>query len=237
MIAQLRKEIQKAADPRKATFVARFFKTDPGDYGEGDVFIGLTVPQCRKIVAAYHDLSLEEIGQLLQSKIHEERLIALLLLVHQFQKGDQSQKKDIYTFYLAHTKFINNWDLVDLSADKIVGEYLFSQSVIASEAKQSHREGIATSSLTPRNDDILVILAQSDSLWERRIAMIATYAFIKNGESDLTFKIADILLHDSHDLIQKAVGWMLRESLKRTRRSISQTKISQDAAYHAAICY
>lgn len=91
--------------------------------------------------------------------------------------------------------------------------------------------------MTPRNDDILVILAQSDSLWERRIAMIATYAFIKNGESDLTFKIADILLHDSHDLIQKAVGWMLRESLKRTRRSISQTKISQDAAYHAAICY
>lgn len=197
MLKQIRTEIQKFARPDKAAFVARFFKTGVGEYGEGDVFLGLTVPQSRKIATFYKDLPLADIEKLLASKIHEERLIALLLLVQRFQKGDGLTKKEVYAFYLAHTQYINNWDLVDLSADKIVGEYLFFQSVIASK------------------DDALVKLASSQNIWKRRISIISTYAFIKHGNSAQTLQIAAILVHDTHDLIQKAVGWMLREVGKR----------------------
>lgn len=205
----------------KGLFLMRFFKTGKGQYGEGDVFYGLTVPQSRKIVAKYKTLPISDVEKLLTSKVHEERLIALLLLVEQFGKADDATKKTIFDFYLSHTKWINNWDLVDLSADKIVGEYLY---VIASEARQSHTNGIASSPLASRNDEgILQLLAKSKLLWDRRIAIIATFAFIKRGVSKDTFAIADILLTDKHDLIQKAVGWMLREVGKRVSEKDEET--------------
>lgn len=200
MLIKLREDMRELSDPQRAQVVAGFFKTGKGHYGEGDVFCGLSVPQSRRIAAKYKDLSLDDIKLLLESEIHEERLIALVILVHNFSKGNESQKKEIYDFYLSHTKHINNWDLVDLSADKIVGEYLYSSSPPAG--------GL-------RSKEILSKLAHSENLWEKRIAMIATFAFIKHGESDYTFMIADILIADPHDLIQKAVGWMLREVGKR----------------------
>jgi 3-methyladenine DNA glycosylase AlkD len=164
-------------------------------------FLGITVPKSRLIAKTYSDLPFNELDILLRSKYHEERLIALLILVEQFAKADDFIRKKIYDFYIHHTVSINNWDLVDLSADKIVGQYVFS---------------------TPKDKDILKKLAKSENLWERRIAMIATYHFIKNGKSDEALQIADILLHDHHDLIQKAVGWMLREVGKRCGEEIEE---------------
>ncbi len=193
-LEELHKEVQKQGNEERAKNLARFFKTGKGDYGEGDIFAGLTVPQSRVIATKFKDLSLSDIEKLLMSKIHEERLIALLLLVHKFTKGSEEKQKEIFDFYLAHTKYINNWDLVDLSAGYIVGGYI-----------HSHKE----------LEKVLHKLAVSTSIWERRLAIIATFAYIKEGEYELTLKIADILLHDSHDLIQKAVGWLLREVGKR----------------------
>jgi len=185
----VQKEIHNRANPEKAQLFQRFFKTGKGEYGEGDMFVGLTVPQSRKIAQQYIALTLPELQTLLQSKIHEERLIALLILIHNFEKKDEKVRKQIYNLYLSHTKYINNWDLVDLSAPKIVGAYLLDK---------------------PRT--ILYKLAKSNSLWERRIAVIATLIFIvKRKENTDTFAIAEILLNDTHDLIHKAVGWMLRE--------------------------
>lgn len=189
---ELQKELKHLSDPQKAKILQRFFKTGEGEYGEGDIFLGIKVPESRKIAIKYNGLSFDDIKKLLQSKIHEQRLIALLILVHNFEKGDQNDKEKIYKYYLLNTKYINNWDLVDLSADKIVGSYL-----------------------TDKPRSVLFKLAKSDNIWERRIAMISTYQFIKNKEYEDTFKIAEILLHDKHDLIQKAVGWMLREVGKR----------------------
>lgn len=193
MLQNLREEIRNAGSPERAKVSAWFFKTGKGQYGEGDVFVGITVPDQRKIAVRYKTLPLKDIETLLKSKIHEERLIALLILVSRFTKAADSEQKAIFDFYLAHTKYINNWDLVDLSADKIVGEYL-----------------------KERDRSVLLKLARSDLLWEKRIAMISTYQFIKDlKEYKETFAVADILLHDKHDLIQKAVGWMLREVGKR----------------------
>lgn len=199
MLDRLRKDIQKQSSPQKAKANAWFFKTGKGEYGEGDMFVGLTVPQMRKLVLQYRSLSLSEIEDLLRSKIHEERLIALFILVQNFNIGNEKTQKTIYDFYLSHTKFINNWDLVDSSAHKIVGEYLISR---------------------PRA--ILYTLAKSDSLWERRISIIATAAFISSGDPKDTLKISKLLLNDKHDLIHKAVGWMLREVGKRCSREILQ---------------
>lgn len=196
MLNKLKKEIRKAANPVVAQVMQRFFKTGKGQYGEGDVFLGLKVPQSRLIAKKYIDLSLSDIKKLLSSKIHEERLIALLILVDKFSKGDKREKDTIVQFYLRSTRYINNWDLVDLSADKIVGAYLRDR---------------------PRN--ILQKLARSQDIWERRIAMIATFNFIKNGELSDALKIAAMLLRDKHDLIHKAVGWMLREIGKRSRET------------------
>lgn len=190
----MKNDIQQIADPEKGKFLQRFFKTGKGEYAEGDVFLGLTVPQSRVIARKYKDLPLAECVKLLQSRLHEERLIALFILVLQFTKGDVVKKKELYNLYLSHTAYINNWDLVDSSADKIVGEYLFQ---------------------TNASTDILVQLAHSESLWERRIAIIATFAFIKHGSADETLMIAPLLLTDKHDLIHKAVGWMLREMGKK----------------------
>lgn len=204
--SQLLKEIRRQASPQRAQVSARFFKTKKGDYGEGDIFIGLTVPQCRKLVAEFSSLALTDIKRLLASKIHEERMIGLLILVRQFEKGSEKEKTTIYNFYLKHTRFVNNWDLVDLSADKIVGAYLFKKPLA-----------------------ILDKLVVSNNLWERRIAIIATFAFIKKGEYKPTLKIALKLLSDKHDLIQKAVGWMLREVGKKCSRPILVMFLQQHA--------
>ncbi len=189
----LRRAMQAVATLARALVSQRFFKTGKGQYGEGDVFIGITVPDCREIARSFSDLSFEDIDKLLASKIHEERLIALLILVRRFQKGDAKEQAKIFKHYLASTKRINNWDLVDLSADKIVGAYLLDK---------------------PK--DILFKLVKSKNIWERRIAIIATFYFIKNKQFDTTLAIAEELLDDTHDLIHKAVGWMLREVGKRS---------------------
>ena len=190
-LRSLRKELERLTDNKKASFLQRFFKTGKGEYGEGDIFIGLTVPQSRSLAVKYKDLSFLEILELLKSKIHEERLIALLILVHRFKKNPDEQKK-IYNFYLQNTKYINNWDLVDLSSHKIIGEYLLDK---------------------PK--DILFELARSENLWERRIAMISTFSFIRDRKFDTSLKIAEFLVKDKEDLIQKALGWMLREIGKK----------------------
>lgn len=189
----LRKELNKAKNPAKAKIFQRFFKTGKGEYGEGDVFLGLSVPQSRTFARKYHELSYADIKKLLGSKFHEERLIALLILTRNFASGGEKLKKEIFNFYLKNARFVNNWDLVDLSADKIAGAYLFK-----------------------KDKAVLYRLARSKNLWERRIAIIATYHFIKNSEYGETLKIAKILLTDEHDLIHKAIGWMLREVGKKS---------------------
>jgi 3-methyladenine DNA glycosylase AlkD len=185
-------DIRRLADPEKAKILQRFFKTGPGQYGEGDVFAGITVPVTRKLVRKYRDISLGDAVELLQSPVHEERLLALLILVEKCRRGDDATRKRIYDLYLKNTRYINNWDLVDLSAERIVGAYL---------------DG------TDRAP--LYRLARSKSLWERRIAILATFHDIKRGIPDHTLALADVLLADRHDLLHKAVGWMLREVGKR----------------------
>lgn len=196
MLNKLKKQLKSFSSPAKAKASAWFFKTGPGQYGEGDVFIGVTVPEIRKTIKVFSTLSLSDTQKLLHSKEHEFRLAALLILVKKFEKGDEKLKKKIYELYLKNVKWINNWDLVDLSAPNIVGEYL-----------------------TTRSRTILTKLAFSKSLWEKRIAVLATYAFIKRKESKNTFHIAEILMDDPHDLIHKSVGWMLREVGKRCSES------------------
>lgn len=192
ILEEIRKELRQLADPDKAKLYQGFFKTGNGQYGEGDIFIGLTVPQTRAVAIKYSNLDIYGIQDLLNSKMHEERLMALLILTHNFQKSDEMQKYKLLSFYLKNTKQINNWDLVDLTAHKIVGSYL-----------------------EDKPKDILYQLARSNSLWERRISIISTAHFIKNGQFQDTLDIAEILLFDSHDLIHKAVGWMLREVGKK----------------------
>ena len=187
MLVNLHKDAKKLGNKDKAKTLSGFFKTGEGEYGFGDVFLGIPVPESRKLAIKYKDLNFDELAQLLRSEIHEERLIALLILVHQFQTDEMLQRR-VYEFYLKNTKFVNNWDLVDLSADKIIGVYLIDK---------------------PKT--VLYKLVKSSNLWERRIAMISTYNFIKNKEFDDTLSIAEILIADENDLIQIAVGWMLRE--------------------------
>ena len=187
-LKSLREIVKKHANPEQAKILMRFFKTGNGKYGEGDEFLGIKVPVSRKIAKQFTNLSLEEIQELLNSSIHEERLIALFILTEQFRKADAARKKIIYNFYLKNTKRVNNWDLVDLSAEKIIGAYLLDKGT-----------------------KILFKLARSKNLWERRIAIMSTFHFIKNGLYDTTLEISNILLDDEHDLIHKAVGWMLRE--------------------------
>ena len=189
---EITKRLKTLGDKDHAGVSRKFFKTGPGEYGEGDFFIGVKVPVLRKLAKEYTDLSIKEIKATLQSKYHEQRLLALLVMVAQFTKGDQNNRKDIYSLYLKNTKFINNWDLVDTSAHYIVGPYL--------EAK----------SRKP-----LYELARSESIWERRIAMMSTFHYIRNNDFTDALKIAGILLQDPEDLIHKAVGWMLREIGKR----------------------
>jgi 3-methyladenine DNA glycosylase AlkD len=191
-LEDIQKRLKKLGDKSHAAVSQRFFKTGPGEYGEGDVFIGVRAPVLRKLAAEYSDLPFEETVRLLRSNIHEERLLALLLLVRAFSKGDEVTRKSIYVTYLENTGFVNNWDLVDTSAQHIVGAYLMD-----------------------RNKAVLYRLAKSDDMWERRIAIMSTFHFIKHHQFSETLKISKMLLFDRHDLIHKATGWMLREIGKR----------------------
>jgi 3-methyladenine DNA glycosylase AlkD len=191
-IRNIQKKLQQLGSEEKAKALQKFFKTGPGEYGEGDVFIGVGVPQLRKLVKEYPDITIEESMQLLRSLIHEERMLALLILIGKYSKGNETVKKRIYKLYLQHTKFINSWDLVDSSAYHIVGNFLMDKS-----------------------KEPIYRLAKSKNLWERRIAILSTFHFIKHNNYSETLKISKILLTDEQDLIHKAVGWMLREIGKR----------------------
>ena len=193
----IQKELKKYSSSKKVEILQRFFKTNTGEYGEGDKFIGIVVPDIRKVVKQNTALSLNEIVILLHSPVHEERLCALLILVTQYKVGDIKKKKQIFQVYLKNTKYINNWDLVDLTAPNIVGAYL-----------------------RDKPKDILSKLAKSKNLWQKRIAILATFDDIYHKKSEETLKIAKILLHDKHDLIHKAVGWMLREVGKRVDEKV-----------------
>jgi len=191
---KLRKELRRHTNPEKAKILQRFFKTGSGQYGAGDIFLGITVPQQRKVAKKFSgEISIEEIGELLKSDIHEERLVALLILVDKFEKGSEDIRDLIYHFYLENASRVNNWDLVDLTAPNIVGKYL----------------------LKKRDRGVLYYLVKSKNLWERRISIVATFSFIRAGQFDDTLRISEELLSDEHDLIHKAVGWMLREVGKR----------------------
>jgi len=192
-LQEIKEDLQSYASPEKAKILQRFFKTGKGEYGEGDVFLGLKVPETRKIAEKYKELSLLDIQKLLDSKIHEHRLVGLLILVDKYEK---SNNKEIVDFYLANTKNINNWDLVDLTAHKILGHYLLD-----------------------KDRTLLYNLARSNDLWEKRISIISTFYFIKNNDFKDALKISEILLNDKHDLIHKAVGWMLREIGKRDQKA------------------
>ncbi len=192
-LAKLRRELADAGSPADAAFLQRFFRTGPGEYGAGDRFRGIRVPALRQLVRLHADLPEIDVLRLLASRYHEDRLMALLLLVHRFERGDATVRRAIYDAYLAHADRVNNWDLVDLSAPGIVGAWL-----------------LQTNDPAP-----LGVLAASGSLWQRRIAMVATYAFIRAGQTKVAVDVADRLRHDPHDLIHKATGWMLREVGKR----------------------
>jgi 3-methyladenine DNA glycosylase AlkD len=194
-VRRVRDDLRALASRKRAAVNKWFFKTGPGEYGEGDRFLGVTVPALRKLTRDYEDLPQAEVIELLNSPWHEERLLALLILVRQYERADDRARGAIHRLYLRHTRSINNWDLVDCSAAQIVG---------------AHLEGSSRRYLRR--------LARSQSLWERRIAMIATYHYIKGGEFKDALAIAELLVDDDHDLIHKAVGWMLREIGKRNRR-------------------
>ena len=188
-------ELRNAASPAQAKNLARFFKTGKGEYGEGDLFLGVTVPQQRAVLKKYwKGIGLLDLQNLISSKFHEARLTAILILVEQYQKADDLGKLEIYNFYWHNVEFINNWDLVDLSAPKIVGDFLLRQK----DAKK-----------------FLRVWLKSKNLWIRRIAVLATFTFLRVGRGEETFFVAKTLLRDKHDLIHKAVGWMLRELGKR----------------------
>lgn len=232
LLPKLTKELLGFKDPKRALFVAGYFKTGKGQYGEGDIFLGISVPQQRKIAKKYQELDLPDLQTLLANKVHDFRLVALFILVIKYKKARlEKEKKEIVDLYLKNTKQINNWDLVDSSAGYILGDYLYHKChpesfghPEQSEGSQdklregSNRDSSAEPALSqpnvPQNDKdkkILYKLARSNNIWQRRISIIATQGFIRNNKFEDTLKISEILLNDKHDLIHKAVGWMLRE--------------------------
>ncbi len=190
-------ELKKHADPIKAKILSGFFKTGKGEYGEGDQFLGITVPIQRKIAQEYKDIELREVEKLMQSPFHEARLTGLLILVYKIKNSNELTHKAVFDFYLRHTASVNNWDLVDSTARDIVGGYIFEYT---------------------KDKKILYKLVRSKQIWERRIAIIATFYFIARNDFEDTIKISEILMSDTHDLIHKAVGWMLREMGKRDQK-------------------
>jgi 3-methyladenine DNA glycosylase AlkD len=192
MLDQIKNEMSHLSDPDRAKNLSWFFKTGKGQYAEGDIFLGIPVPEQRKVAKKYGDLSLTDLQELLSSEIHEHRFTALVILISKYRKAEETGKKEIFNFYLKNTGNVNNWDLVDLSAPRIVGDYLLN-----------------------RERSILYKLANSDSLWERRISILSTFTFIDNNDFEDALNISELLLNDKHDLIHKAVGWALREIGKR----------------------
>ena len=185
-------KLQALSDAEKREIFPKFFKAGKGEYGEGDRFLGVTVPNIRAIAKLHKDISIEEIRELLQSEWHEVRLCALIIMVEKSKKKDEALRKELFNLYLSQTKRINNWDLVDLSCRFIIGEYLLDKS-----------------------RDILYQLAQSPLLWDNRIAIVSTYAFIRKGQLEDTYALSDLMMQYPHDLMHKAIGWMLREAGKR----------------------
>ena len=198
MLNKIKGDLRKLANKEKIPIYQNFFKTKKGQYSEGDVFIGVSVPNTRKIAKKYKDSKLSVVEQLLGSKIHEERLLGVLILVQKYQKTNDDK---IFFFYKKHNKKINNWDLVDLSADKIVGHYYYYN-------KNKIQE--------------LYELAKSNNLWEKRTSIVSTFYFIKNNDFKQTITVSELLLRDKHDLIHKAVGWMLREVGKKDKKILLQ---------------
>ncbi|PIE53571.1 DNA alkylation repair protein [Candidatus Fermentibacteria bacterium] len=196
MTEQIMKKLKELGEPDRAAHSQKYFRTGPGEYGEGDRFLGIRVPLVRKEVRKNRTLPLESAAELLQSRWHEARLFAVLVLVEKFKRGSEKEREQIFKLYLDSTSTINNWDLVDCSAPHIVGQWLLTG-----------------------DRSLLRELALSQSIWERRISIIATMRFIDHDQFDDTLKIADMLLQDSEDLIHKAVGWMLREVGKRDRKT------------------
>lgn len=192
---KIKEELALKGQKEKIEILSNFFKTGKGQYGEGDKFIGVTVPSCREVAKHNKDVDLKIIEELLYSEIHEERLCGLLILVEQYRKKDLEKRKNIFDFYVSNTTNINNWDLVDLSAPKIIGEFLLD-----------------------KDKSILMNMAKSCSLWERRIAIVSTITFIRKGIYEPTINIATLLMEDKEDLIHKAVGWMLREAGKKEKK-------------------
>ncbi len=199
MIEDLIRDLQKEKNLKQAKLLQGFFKTGKGEYGEEDVFLGIKVPVTRSIAKKYIGLNIKGIEMLLKSKVHEYRLAGLLILVEKFKVADEKTKGNIFNFYLKNSKSVNNWDLVDLTSHKIVGEFL-----------------------KDKNRDTLYNLAESKNLWERRISIISCFAYIKDEDFKDALRISEILLNDEHDLIHKAVGWMLREVGKRDRDELEK---------------
>lgn len=185
-------KLQALSDAEKREIFPKFFKAGKGEYGEGDRFLGVTVPNIRAIAKLHKDVSIEEIRKLIQSEWHEVRLCALIIMVEKSKKKDEALRKELFNLYLSQTKRINNWNLVDLSCRFIIGEYLLDKS-----------------------RDILYHLAQSPLLWDNRIAIVSTYAFIRKGQLEDTYALSDLMMQHPHDLMHKAIGWMLREAGKR----------------------
>ena len=185
-------KLQALSDAEKREIFPKFFKAGKGEYGEGDRFLGVTVPNIRAIAKLHKDISIEEIRELIQSEWHEVRLCALIIMVEKSKKKDEALRKELFNLYLSQTERINNWDLVDLSCRFIIGEYLLDKS-----------------------RDILYQLAQSPLLWDNRIAIVSTYAFIRKGQLEDTYALSDLMMQHPHDLMHKAIGWMLREAGKR----------------------
>ena len=185
-------KLQALSDDEKREIFPKFFKAGKGEYGEGDRFLGVTVPNIRAIAKLHKDISLDEIRDLMLSEWHEVRLCALIIMVEKSKKNDEALREELFNLYLSLTNRINNWDLVDLSCRFIVGEYLLDKS-----------------------RDILYQLAQSPLLWDNRIAIVSTYAFIRKGQLEDTYALSDLMMHHPHDLMHKAIGWMLREAGKR----------------------
>ncbi|WP_080902785.1 DNA alkylation repair protein [Parabacteroides sp. Marseille-P3160] len=192
-------ELLSIANPEKATFLQRFFKTGPGQYAEGDVFLGIVVPLVRNVAKANRQTPLAELEQLIESEYHEARLCALLILAEQFKKATPDERKTLFAFYLDHTTRINNWDLVDVTCPHVVGTYLID-----------------------KDRSILYRLAESRNLWEQRIAVVSTIVFIRRGEFRDTLAFVELLKGHPHDLMHKALGWMLREIGKKDRHTLTE---------------
>lgn len=195
--------LKRYANPAKAKILQGFFKTGRGEYGEGDAFLGITVPQLRSIAKQHPNLPFSQLQRLLRSKVHEHRLVALLILVQLFQKAEKEKntraQREVVHFYLSNLQGVNNWDLVDLTAPQILGRYLLH-----------------------RDKAVLYFFAHSHNVWKRRIAIISSFTFIRSGDFSHTFKITELLLRDKHDLVHKACGWMLREVGKRDEKALEK---------------